>query len=192
MKMDSSHSSGSVRDGRHTILLWNCTPDRNWAGEFEDVLSNDRKLNLRVRRINEWSQCCESKFLRDAVALILTATQNQQNCFLTSLHELHGHCFRLPILAITDVQDQLLLMNWVEEGVSDFIGVPIRTWEVVARLKPWLLNKPSEASLVAEEIAMRANFEGIVGRSEAIRAQIEKVRRYATCDATVLILGETG
>lgn len=192
MKLDSNHSSGPVRDGCNTVLLWNCTPNRNWASEFEDVLSSDLKFHLTVRRIGECSQCCEAKFLRGAVALILTAAEDEQSPLLGVLDELHRHCFRLPILAITDAQDQLLLMNWIDEGVSDFIGVPIRPWEVLARLKPWVLNMSSKADVVANELAMRASFEGIVGRSEAIRGQIEKVRRYATCDSTVLILGETG
>jgi formate hydrogenlyase transcriptional activator len=43
-----------------------------------------------------------------------------------------------------------------------------------------------------EEIRSDAGFEGIVGQSAALREILEQVETVATCDATVLLLGETG
>jgi DNA-binding NtrC family response regulator len=43
-----------------------------------------------------------------------------------------------------------------------------------------------------EEIRSEAGFEGIVGQSAALREVLEQVETVATCDATVLLLGETG
>ncbi len=43
-----------------------------------------------------------------------------------------------------------------------------------------------------QEIKSVHNFEEIVGRSPALTAVLDKVRRVATTDATVLIYGETG
>ncbi len=49
-----------------------------------------------------------------------------------------------------------------------------------------------ELEEIANGLAGQKPFAQIIGRSEAIRLQIETVRRYARCDAAVLILGETG
>ena len=43
-----------------------------------------------------------------------------------------------------------------------------------------------------QEIKSVHNFEEIVGRSPALTAVLDKVRRVATTDASVLIYGETG
>jgi PAS domain S-box-containing protein len=43
-----------------------------------------------------------------------------------------------------------------------------------------------------EEIKAEHNFEEIIGQSPGLRAVLDKVRRVATTDATVLITGETG
>ncbi len=43
-----------------------------------------------------------------------------------------------------------------------------------------------------EEIKAVHNFEEIIGQSPALMAVLDKVRRVAPTDATVLITGETG
>jgi transcriptional regulator with GAF, ATPase, and Fis domain len=45
---------------------------------------------------------------------------------------------------------------------------------------------------VAEDIRSEGNFAGIVGQGLALRRVLQLVRMVAECDATVLLLGETG
>ena len=54
------------------------------------------------------------------------------------------------------------------------------------------LNGVNQESCVEEDIRSEANFAGIVGQSLALRRVLQLVRMVAECDATVLLLGETG
>ena len=51
---------------------------------------------------------------------------------------------------------------------------------------------PEQNLYLQQEIKSVHNFEEIVGRSPALAAVLDKVRRVAPTDATVLIYGETG
>lgn len=192
MNLAAGNLASSLANLGKGVLLWNCTPDQNWARDFESILSNDLKLKLSIQQVEDYSECYQGKLLKDSAVLVLTATASQQPTTLDALKELRNNCFELPILAITDVQDQAVLMRWIEEGISDFIGVPMRSWEILARMKHWLVVQPSEVSVTGDELTMRTNLAGIIGRSEALCKQVEKVRRYAVCNSAVLILGETG
>ena len=79
----------------------------------------------------------------------------------------------------------------MDEGACDFIPLPLRPWEVIARLTRWFQTR-TETETVTTVLTVQENLAGIIGHSAALRCQIEKVRRFAVCDAAVLILGETG
>ena len=61
--------------------------------------------------------------------------------------------------------------------------------EEVGKLKHQL---EEENIFLAEEIKLAHNFDGIVGRSDAINQVLFKIEHVAPTDATVLITGETG
>src|SRR5262244_814072 len=64
-----------------------------------------------------------------------------------------------------------------------------------SRLEPLAVGEFSsldqQLSLV-EDTAMESGFQGIVGRSSALRRVLQLVEMVAPSDATVLLLGETG
>jgi len=60
----------------------------------------------------------------------------------------------------------------------------------VQAIQPVSPSKELEAGKGA--LAPEVGFGGIIGKSVAIQCQIEKAWRYARCEATVLITGETG
>jgi len=64
-----------------------------------------------------------------------------------------------------------------------------RAWEAVAALQRRLAEENVQ---LRREIELVEGFEGIVGRSEAIRAVLAQVEQVAPTDATVLVSGETG
>jgi formate hydrogenlyase transcriptional activator len=61
----------------------------------------------------------------------------------------------------------------------------------LASLIPGELKENHELSL-AEDIGSRSDFAGIVGQSAPLRQVLKLVDLVAACDATVLLLGETG
>jgi len=58
----------------------------------------------------------------------------------------------------------------------------------------YLLRRPvrSEAISLEDKIHSQDNFQGIIGRSAAIRNSLREIKVVAPTDSTVLILGETG
>jgi DNA-binding NtrC family response regulator len=110
---------------------------------------------------------------------------------VTAIRELRKYQFHHPILVLTDAQSEQTLTQLIEEGASDFIPLPLRPWEVLARLARWLRIQ-TESEIAAAALTVQENLAGIVGCSAALRCQIEKVQRFALCDAAVLIFGETG
>jgi len=50
----------------------------------------------------------------------------------------------------------------------------------------------AQEKLHEEEICTATDFEGIVGKSSALRRVLQLVKALAPSDATVLLLGETG
>ncbi|RIK89508.1 MAG: formate hydrogenlyase [Proteobacteria bacterium] len=64
-----------------------------------------------------------------------------------------------------------------------------RAWAEVRSLEERLSR---ENLYLREQLELEHEFEGIVGRSEAIRAALAQIERVAPTDATVLVVGETG
>ena len=54
------------------------------------------------------------------------------------------------------------------------------------------LSRVNQEFCIEEDIRGEGNFAGIVGQSLALRRVLQLVRMVAECDATVLLLGETG
>jgi len=62
-------------------------------------------------------------------------------------------------------------------------------YQEIAELKDKLAQ---EKIYLEEEIRSESDFEGIVGRSSALRQVLQLVETVATSDSTILLLGETG
>ena len=64
-----------------------------------------------------------------------------------------------------------------------------RAWQEVRSLEQRLSR---ENLYLREQLEHEHDFEGVIGRSEAIRAALAQIERVAPTDATVLVIGETG
>ena len=79
-------------------------------------------------------------------------------------------------------------------GASDYVAKPFREEELLLRVAKALQNRRlvGEMSVIAGEFRRQFGLEHIVGRSQAMRDVLERVRRVAPTDATVLVTGESG
>jgi Nif-specific regulatory protein len=76
--------------------------------------------------------------------------------------------------------------------VANLIGQTIRLHRVLARDRERMIEEQRRADKLRDPAQPPASIAGIVGRSPAIRAVIEKVRIAARRDVTVLLRGESG
>jgi DNA-binding NtrC family response regulator len=92
---------------------------------------------------------------------------------------------------LSEADEEASFIRLTEAGASDFISLPLRRSEVLARVSRWA-GPLSEIGFAVETMTAEVGLEQIIGENPKIRVEIEKVRRYAKCDAAVLISGETG
>jgi two-component system response regulator HydG len=79
-------------------------------------------------------------------------------------------------------------------GASDYLAKPFREEELLLRVAKALQNRRlvGEMSVLSGEFRRQFGLEHIVGRSQPMRDVLERVRRVAPTDATVLVTGESG
>ena len=79
-------------------------------------------------------------------------------------------------------------------GASDYLAKPFREEELLLRVAKALQNRRlvGEMSVITGEFRRQFGLEHIVGRSRAMREVLDRVRRVAPTDATVLVTGESG
>jgi len=82
----------------------------------------------------------------------------------------------------------------IRRGAYDYLAKPFQEGELLLRIAKAVERRRllGEVSLLAGEFRARYGMEHIVGRSAPIRELLERVRRVAPTDSTVLISGESG
>ncbi len=79
-------------------------------------------------------------------------------------------------------------------GAYDYITKPFSMEELLLMVKRLMKMRAleQENELLKEQVGCRYQFSGIVARSEAMNAVLEKVKTVSQTDSTVLIMGESG
>jgi two-component system response regulator HydG len=82
----------------------------------------------------------------------------------------------------------------IRRGAYDFLAKPFKEDELLLRVSKALEKRRllGEVSLLSGEFRRRYGLDHIVGRSRAIQELLERIRRVAATDATILISGESG
>src|SRR5512138_1626361 len=82
----------------------------------------------------------------------------------------------------------------MRQGALDYVSKPFKADELLLRIARAVEQRRlrGHMHLLAGEFRRRYGYEHIVGRSSAIQELLERVRRVAPTDATILISGESG
>jgi len=92
-------------------------------------------------------------------------------------------------IALIDQDQCASMVEALSAGASDFISFPCTGAEIVARVQRALGQVPKRAPMSG---LVHPRIKGIVGKSESIGRLLAQIPRIASCDASLLILGETG
>jgi two-component system response regulator HydG len=112
--------------------------------------------------------------------------------------EVLRHCMEIskdiPVILVTAHADIPTCKQALNEGAYDYIPKPLDLDGFRAQV-----NRAAERSALVkenqalvEQVVESAGFEGIVGKSEAMRKVVTTARQVAASDIVVLIMGESG
>lgn len=100
------------------------------------------------------------------------------------------HSGQAELEEIQDLDGVKIVTNRVPISVDGHIQGVVATFQEVKHLQS--MEQNVRRKLASRGHVARYSFEDILGDSEAISAAIDRARRFAAVDSTVLILGETG
>lgn len=98
---------------------------------------------------------------------------------------------QVPIIFLTGHGDIPMTVRAVKAGAANFLTKPFDD-EALLNAVRQCITSYEEKQHLESEIPSEYNFEGIVGKSDALRKVLERVAIVAPTDSTVLLQGETG
>src|SRR5262245_59250033 len=128
-----------------------------------------------------------SRFDPDLVFLCTAGGSTQTSHAIIS--KLHNDQPALPIILIGELKDTDEVLALLNVGAADFIVPPFKKLDIVPRVKRLL--EPDTVSPV-RKIKASMGLKQLIGQSRAFASEVAKIPTMASCDATVLISGETG
>jgi DNA-binding NtrC family response regulator len=96
-----------------------------------------------------------------------------------------------PIIAVPTAPDAEYIYRALEAGAADFILPPLRASDLIPRLRRQARTAARE-NPVFTNLKADIGLKQIIGESPLLMTEIARVRRFARCDASVLISGESG
>jgi formate hydrogenlyase transcriptional activator len=101
------------------------------------------------------------------------------------------------VLGVMELAQQKAEVLWHQDAqlvsqIANQVAITIENALTHAEIMELKEQLSKEKLYLEDEIRSEQGFEGIIGRSSAIRGVLQKIETVATTDSTVLIYGETG
>lgn len=97
----------------------------------------------------------------------------------------------VPFIAVTDSAEPDRVFELLRAGVADFLTPPLKPIDILPRI--WrLLDQNQRMKTPLYSLKEKLGMKQIIGQSPRFVAELKKFPTVAKCDASVLILGETG
>src|SRR5258707_2428082 len=174
LPIKSLFSAGDPR-----ILLWDCSLAHPWADDFQELLGSGVDTRSDLRRLGGSVQAilahCDS--LRPHL-LVVGIPSADADAGTQAMREMRARNLPCPILVITDAQSESAVSQLFDAGASDFLPLPLRKWEVLARLAHWS-RMAFGVDLAAPGPIRELGLEQIKGESPALQVQIGMARPFA-------------
>jgi len=108
--------------------------------------------------------------------------------------ELIGRAAPTPVLIMTSYSTVQSAVEAMKQGAVDYIAKPFNHDEMILTVKRILEKTRVEQqnTLLKQEVAKYYPINGMVAHCEPMLEVIDRIRRVAVTDTTVLIVGETG
>jgi DNA-binding NtrC family response regulator len=106
--------------------------------------------------------------------------------------ELAKSDLQIPIIFLTGHGDIPMTVRALKAGASNFLTKPFDDEELLNAIRQCITSDEEERLYLESEIRSEHNFDGIVGKSDALHKVLEQIAIVAPTDSTVLLHGETG
>lgn len=181
------------------VLLLDAGSESEVATELRNLLGSSNNAQVRIRlesadaaqfpsSQNDFSSTLR-KLKPDLILLILPSKGSTQPPAwmetLTSCPE------DQPVIVVTDGKAPQDVICLLRGSVVDFITPPLKAVDVLPRVWRSLEERERKGDLV-QSLKKSIGLKQLIGKDPGFVAEMEKIPVVAKCDASVLILGETG
>ncbi|MFX0194761.1 MAG: sigma-54 dependent transcriptional regulator [Candidatus Hodarchaeota archaeon] len=186
-----------MQDAR--ILLLDLNPESGLGKTLGGILESSPNLSIHLRHesVGVFEHALAesnmpsiiSRSAPDLILLILSLRSLKQSRAL--FQSIRKEASELPIIVVTEECKPDHMLGLLGAGASDFVTPPLKAIEVLPRV--WrLLEHTHRSKTLAYRLKEKLGLKQLVGESPVFVAVINKIPSIASCDATVLISGETG
>lgn len=168
---------------------------------IDDESDIRRPIELHLKREGFEVAACRNgregldEFANGEFDLVITDIKMPELDGIALLKELRGGGSRVPVMMLTAFASVESAVEAMKLGADDYICKPPRLDEITIKARK-LVESGSlakENTRLKGELDRRFGLGGIMGESEALREQVERLRTLARDrDISVLILGESG
>lgn len=180
------------------VLIVDCDSKENIGDTLEAILLSSRsKANIRRSVIaegqgasldKEWFQNY-SDFEPAVVFLALPRPSFQHSC--TLIQSISAYWCNAPLIVVLAECNPAETLELLRKGASDFITLPLRAADTLARV--WrLLEQRQSPQNVVHALKEKVGLRLLIGKAPVFSAEVKKIPLIAQSDSRVLITGETG
>ena len=106
--------------------------------------------------------------------------------------KLRLHDDLLPIIVLTGSRSIDHAVEALKEGANDYLQKPVDPARFIALIRVLLNSDGAKQTEGVDDPGGRGAFEGMLGASRAMQTVFDRIRRVASTQAPVLIVGESG
>ncbi len=109
------------------------------------------------------------------------------------LERIQGHNPQPQVILLTHAEDAVRGAGWLSEGGYHYTKIPVSDWELKAIIESAVADQqvaPTETALPDREKVTQ--LHKIIGPSEVMQGVFGRIRKAASVDIPILLMGETG
>lgn len=163
--------------------IWESSPTLSAVLHCESVEAND--ADFCAEFLPKVVAGCDP----DLILLVLAEGLSERTCELFRL--LKGAAPDTPVIVVAEITEPDQMVRLLELGATDFITTPLKDIDIIPRIWRLFQRAPKERAS-AQTLKEKLGLKRLVGQSPSFLAEVKKIPLLAKCDASVMILGETG
>jgi two-component system response regulator GlrR len=179
------------------LLILDLQSENGLGEASRDILNSDIHLSAEIQHLIvedcELPSYCSSlikKIPRSTNIIFLVSSPSLFKQSSTLISCLKKGMAPMPIVLICKESDPEKLFALLELGISDYIVPPLKIADTLPRI--WRLINQTGHKTQTPPSSHKPELKQLIGESLSFVKEIKKIPTIAACDASVLLLGETG